>query len=112
MNELSIRANRLERILRRYLDCSYVDFGVKANGQLDTHDWISPINFALGYKYMESNRDPLVKDRITDFLGNRFYGLCINDLLSNLEFYNFSGIDDALDEVDAIIDEFEDILNM
>lgn len=112
MNELLMRADRLEGILRGYLNCNYVDFGVKANGGLDTSDWIGPINFALGYKYKEANLNPAVKERIDDFLGNRFYGGCINDLLSNLDYYNFESVDDALDEVDAIIDEVEDILNL
>ncbi len=32
-------ANRLEGILRRYLNCGYDEFGVKANGNLDEGDW-------------------------------------------------------------------------
>lgn len=60
-------ANKLEGILRKYLHCNYNEFGVKANDNLIEFDWKSPINFALGYCYAQSNKDPKVKKNIDFF---------------------------------------------
>lgn len=74
-------ANRLEGILRNYLDCGYDEFGVKANGNLDAGDWMQPIAFALGDKYSSSDRDEDLKEQIDYFLGNTLVGKNISDLI-------------------------------
>lgn len=45
-------ANRLEGILRKYLNCGYNDFGVKTNNNLARYNWQKPIIFALGCRYV------------------------------------------------------------
>ena len=55
-------ANKLEILLRKYLNCHYTDFGVKANDDLLNRDWKSPINFALGYKYANSTNNQDIID--------------------------------------------------
>lgn len=45
-NKVLEYANKLEHILRHYLECDYTEFGVKANDNLTRYDWQSPINFA------------------------------------------------------------------
>ena len=111
MFEILERANKLERVLRDYLQCNYTDFGVKANGRLDTQDWLSPVNFALGFKYAESGSNSDVKEWINDFLGNRFYGLNMNDLVSNFDEYGFKTKEKALEYIDDIIEELTRILD-
>ena len=103
-------ANRLEGILRKYLDCDYTEFGVKSNGNLDSGHWKEPINFALGYRYAISRNDSDKKQDIEKFRGNLLEGENINDLIKNHDCYGLSSKDKALDKVEEIIDEFERIL--
>lgn len=103
-------ANELERILRKYLECNYVDFGVKANDNLASFDWKSPINFALGYKYAKSNNSHEVKEKINDFLGDVIKGNSIEDIVKNYEFYEFGTKDDAYAYVESTIDSLNKIL--
>lgn len=102
--------NRLEGILRGFLDCGYNEFGVKSNDNLTKTDWRSPINFALGYKYAQSNRDENIKREIEYFLGNILVGISIGDVINKYEYYGYPNVDTAYEEVEHIIDEFESIL--
>ncbi|MBR8702307.1 hypothetical protein IX317_002234 [Fusobacterium sp. DD29] len=96
-------ANRLESILRKYLDCHYSDFGIKANNNLLKYDWKSPINFALGVLY-ERNRD--LKHDIDSFLGNELYeGQSIEEVVAN-----YPTPEEGLARVNEIIDLFEALL--
>lgn len=80
------KANRLEGILKRFIGCNSNEFGVKANGNLDCGDWQSPINFALGFKYSKSDKNPEVKEAIEYFLGNVLTGKSIADIIKNCEY--------------------------
>ena len=106
------KANCLEGILRGFLDCHYNDFGVKANNSLTSNDWKSPINFALGFKYALSNKNPEVKKAIDNFLGNILIGKNIADIIENYEYQGLKNKDEAYKKIDEIIDEFEKILKM
>ncbi len=110
MNRAVELANRLEGILRKYLNCSYNDFGVKANGNLDFGHWKEPINFALGYCYAMSDNNPQKKNEIENFLGNVLEGENIDDLIKNHQYYDLSSSEDAFDKIKEIIDAFEKIL--
>ncbi len=103
-------ANRLESILKGYLNCGYNDFGVKANGFLDASDWKSAVCFALGDKYASLNRNNDAKQQIDFFLGNIFEGNSIADLIDNYEYYGYKSQEEAYIKVDNIIDEIERIL--
>lgn len=83
-------ANKLENILRSYLDCHYNDFGVKANNNLLNIDWKRPINFALGV-YYERNKDFKYK----------------NDLKQNIHSFieKISDYNSVEDVVNAVIEE-------
>jgi len=89
-NHILNSANKLEGLLRKYLNCGYNDFGVKANDNLTMHDWKSPINFALGHLHGKSNN--------------------VNDLIENYEYYNFDSTDKAHDYVDKTIEKLEKLL--
>ena len=76
-------ANRLEGILRKFLNCHYNEFRVKSNDTLLKYDWNSGINFALGVLY---ERNPDLKDEINYFLGNILYfGNSIQNVIDNCE---------------------------
>ena len=109
-NKVSDLSNQLEGILRKYLDCHYTDFGVKANDNLASRDWKSPINFALGYKYAKSNNSPEVKDAIDYFLGEVFYGENIGDIIKNYEDYGFDTEKDAYAHVEDTLKSLQKIL--
>lgn len=102
--------NRLENILKEFLNCEYNDFGVKSNDNLCNSDWKSPINFALGYRYALSNQDPSVKESIDYFLGNSFIGENIGDVIHEHLYYGLDTKEDAISKVNSIIDELENIL--
>jgi len=112
MNEKSVLsyANKLEGLLRQYLDCHYTDFGVKANDNLTSGDWKSPVNFALGYRYASSNSDPNVKESIDYFLGNEFQGENIGDIIDKYDYYGFGSVDEAYDYIDKTIESLRKIL--
>lgn len=98
-----IQADRLEGILRNFLNCHYSEFGVKANNTLLEYDWNSGINFALGVLY---ERNPNLKDEINDFLGNVLYfGSSIQDVIKKCEDEN-----EGIAKVKEIIDKFEALL--
>ena len=105
-------ANELEGVLRNYLNCHYTEFGVKANGNLDSSDWKSPVNFALGYKYAESNNDPAIKQEIDYFLGNDFYGENMGDIVGRYNYYNFNSENDACNYIKRTIDNIKRILSL
>ena len=97
------QADRLEGILRNFLNCHYSEFGVKANNTLLEYDWNSGINFALGVLY---ERNPDLKDEINDFLGNVLYfGNSIQDVINKCE-----DEDEGITKVIEIIDKFETLL--
>ena len=104
--------NKLEGILRSYLNCEYHEFGVKSNDNLTKYDWRSPINFALGYKYAQSNKDENVKRKIEYFLGNVLIGSSISDVVNQYEYYEFSNEDEAYEKVEDIIAEFDKLLKL
>ena len=109
-NKVLELANKLEGILRKNLDCHYTDFGVKANDNLTTYDWKSPINFALGHKYAKSNNSSKVKEEIDNFLGNDLEGKSIGDIVENYEYYNFDTENDAYAYIESTIDSLNKIL--
>ena len=97
------QADRLEGVLRNFLNCHYSEFGVKANNTLLEYDWNSGINFALGVLY---ERNPNLKDEINDFLGNVLYfGSSIQDVIKKCEDEN-----EGIAKVKEIIDKFEALL--
>lgn len=103
-------ANELEGLLRNYLKCHYTEFGAKANDNLSLYDWRTPIAFALGCKYGQSNFDPNVKETIDYFLGNEFKGNNISDIITNYSEYNFASQEDAYDYVEGTIRRLREIL--
>lgn len=103
-------ANKLERLLEKYLDCDYHDFGVKANGHLADEDWKSAINFALGYRYATSDKNEKMKDDINYFLGNELIGKNMSDLIHNYEHYAFDSKDAVYDYIEDTINKLENIL--
>ena len=107
MNPVLEKANRLEGILRSFLNCHYTEFGVKANGNLDDNDWKRPINFAWGYKYALS---PTMKEKIDYFLSDVLIGNSIGDILRKYEYYGFNSKNEAYKKIDEIIEELEKIL--
>ena len=109
-NKVLELANKLEGILRKYLDCHYTDFGIKANGNLTTYDWKSPINFALGHKYAKSNNSPEVKEAIDYFLGNDLEGKSIGDIVEHYEYYDFKTENDAYAYIENTINHLNEIL--
>jgi len=104
--------NILEGILRSYLKCGYHEFGVKSNDNLTQYDWRSPINFALGYKYAQSNNDEKVKREIEYFLGNVLIGNSISDVINQYEYDDHSNEDEAYEKVENIIAELDKILKL
>ena len=109
-NRMLDLANRLERILCQYLDCHYNDFGVKANDNLTTDDWRSPINFALGHRYACSSNDKDLKEKIDFFLGETLIGDSIGDIIKRHKDFSFPNADEAYSNIERIIDELENIL--
>lgn len=103
-------ANELEGTLRNYLDCHYTEFGVKANDNLLTGDWKSPINLALGHKYGKSNNSLELKGKIDYFVGNTLQGKNIQDVIQNYDYYNFDTQDDAYKYIKDTISELNNIL--
>lgn len=110
-NILLSYANRLEGLLIKYLDCHYLDFGVKANDGLTIRDWRTPIAFALGHKYASSNNSPEVKEKIDYFLGDVIKGKYMSEVVNEFEKYGFESQEKAYEEVDNIINSLEEILN-
>ena len=111
-NQILKYGNRLEGILRRYLNCGYHEFGVKSNNNLTTSDWRSPINFALGYKYAESNNNDNVKKEIEYFLGDVLIGKSFCDVIERLDYYGFENETEAYEAINKIIESFEEIIDM
>lgn len=109
-NKILDYANKLEGLLCKYLECNYTEFGVKANGNLIDHDWKSPINFALGYRYASSNKDPKVKEDIDYFLGNTLDGNNISDIVKNYKNYGHASPEAALEYIGKTIEALEEIL--
>lgn len=103
-------SNKLEGVLRRYLNCHYTEFGVKSNGNLDDGDWKFPVAFALGHLYGSSNNSEQAKKDIVYFWGNEFKGENIGDIVSRYEHYGFSTQDEAFDYVDKTIDKIQKLL--
>jgi hypothetical protein len=103
-------ANKLEGILRSYLNCHYNDFGVKANNNL-LNDWRSPVKFALGVFYGESNRSQAAKDKIDNFV-DYFEGQGIDDLAARYEYYDFESQAAVYEYVDKKIEELAVLLNV
>lgn len=104
-------ANKLEGILTKYLQCHYGNFGVKANGNLDNYDWKSPINFALGCKYGESEKNSKLKEEIDFFLGNILKGQNMEDLIENYEYYGYNSQEEVYSYIKETINQLEEILN-
>ena len=103
MGSIMGEANRLEGILKKFLNCHYTEFGVKANDTLLKYNWNSGINFALGVLY---ERNPNLKDEINDFLGNVLYfGNSIQDVINKCEDEN-----EGIAKVREIIDQLEVLL--
>lgn len=109
-NSVLYYANKLEGILRQYLNCGYNDFGVKANDNLANEDWRSPINFALGCCYGSLNQDPKVKEDIDYFLGNELKGQSIGDIVKQYEYYGFDTKEAAFEYIDKTIERLKEIL--
>ena len=109
-NKVLSSANKLENLLRRYLECEFTEFGVKANDNLTRYDWQSTINFALGYRYASSNKDPKVKEEIDYFLGNELQGQSIGDVVKEYEYYGYDSKEAALEYIDKTIEHLEKIL--
>ena len=105
-------ANRLEVILREYLKCHYTEFGVKANDNLLSGDWKSPINFALGFRYASSDMDDTVRKDIDDFLGNELIGKNISDIISKYDSYANESEEDAYEAIEQIINRLCKILDI
>ena len=103
-------AQSLEGILRKHLKCHYLDFGIKANDNLLRDDWKSPVNFALGHRYALSHNDEKVKEDINDFLGDKFIGQHIMDVVDNYEDYGLNSPEEAVERVREIINEIRDLL--
>lgn len=110
MSDIMAFAIRLESLLRNYLNCDYTEFGVKANDRLSSIDWRTPIAFALGYRYGQSNFDSEVKETIDFFLGNEFWGNNISDIITNFSEYGFASQEDAYDYVEGTINRLSEIL--
>lgn len=91
-------ANRLEKLLRKFLNCHYTEFGVKANDALLKYDWKSPINFALGALYIKKLN---LKSEIDSFIGNTLF-----DRNNIMDTYKKEGFE----AVKEVIDEFENLL--
>ena len=98
-----ILANKLEMILRKFLDCNYLEFGVKANDNLLKNDWKSPINFSLGVLY---GKKPELKDEINNFICNLLIANSIMDFVSQYE-----NRGEALFELEKLIIKLEKLLN-
>lgn len=96
-------ADRLEGILRRFLNCHYTEFGVKANNLLLKYDFKSPINFALGVLY---GKKPELKQEINNFISNRLVGG--NSIESFIDEYENK--EAGIKEVESILDELEKLL--
>lgn len=109
-NKVLKYGNKLEGVLRRYLNCGYHEFGVKSNDNLTMKDWRSPINFALGYRYAQSNNDEDVKKEIEYFLGDVLIGNSIDDVIKQLNYWGFKDEDEAYDHIENIINKLEQIL--
>jgi len=109
-NDVLYYANKLEGILCEYLHCGYNDFGVKANSNLASDDWQSPINFALGCRYGSSNQDPKVKEDIDYFLGNELEGQSIGDIVEQYEYYGYDTKEAAFKYIDETIEHLRKIL--
>lgn len=105
-------ANRLEGILRKYLKCHYTEFGVKANDNLLSEDWKSPINFALGFRYASSDMDETVREDIEDFLGNQLIGKSIGDIISRYDYYAYESEEEAYKAIEQIINRLQEILDI
>ena len=110
MDTPEILAQRLEGILRKHLDCHYLDFGIK-NDNLLRYDWKSPVNFALGHRYAISNHDSKVKEDIDYFLGNIFIGEHIEDVINRHDHYGLESQENALNRVEEIITEIKRLLS-
>lgn len=109
-NKVLEYANKLEHILCHYLECDYTEFGVKANDNLNRYNWQSPINFALGYRYASSNKDPKVKADIDYFLGNVLEGQSIGDVVEKYEYYGYDSPEAAFEYIDKTIEQLRKIL--
>ena len=96
-------ANELERILRIFLDCNYLEFGVKANDNLLKNDWKSPINFSLDVLY---GKKPELKDEINNFICNLLTAKSITDFVSQYE-----NRQEALSDLEELIRKLEKLLN-
>lgn len=110
LNTIRNCANKLEVVLKNYLNCNFSEFGIKSNGCLDKTDWKSPINFALGYKYAESNKNPKIKDEIENFLYT-LKGSNIQEIIYKHEQFDFSSKEEAVEYVLNTINKLENILN-
>lgn len=108
-NELLSRAQKLESILRDTLRCNYGDFGIKANNNLLSKDWKTPISFVLGYKFANSDNSD-IHSKISYFMGNLLTGENIRDFYDNYQKYGYNSQSEALTGIDDIIKEIDNIL--
>lgn len=104
------KANELEGILRKTLNCGFGEFGVKANDTLLMFDWREGVIFALGYKLAESNNDQTLRDEIKNFLSESFKGNSIMDLIQQFEDYGFNSVEEAQDYVVNTISKIKELL--
>ena len=109
-NRCLLLGNRLEGILRGFLDCGYNDFGVKSNSNLTSDDWRKPVFFALGYLYCRSEKSPKTKDDIENFIDN-FKGQSIEDVVGRYEYFGFESQDEAFQYVEDEINELKNLLS-
>lgn len=110
MNRVSEYADELEGLLCKYLNCGYHEFGVKANNNLTTYDWQSPIYFALGHLYGVSGNNGTLRNQINDFLGNKLMGKSIGDVVEKYEYYGFESTDEAFNYIENTIKALRNLL--
>lgn len=103
-------AQKLESILRKYLNCEYGDFDVKANDNFTMGNWQKSIIFALGCRYGSSQQDPKVKEDIDYFLNMELIGKNIGDVVERYEYYGFDTKEAAFDYISETIEHLKKIL--
>lgn len=100
----------LEGILRKYLQCHYLDHDVKCELLLKL-DWKKPIKFALEKKYNSPATNQDTKNKINIFMQNNFKGENIDDLITNKKSYGFKNKEESLEYIEATIATIEKLLS-
>lgn len=96
----------------RTLAATYM-FGTMLSSKNFSEYEVSPINFALCFKYALSNKSPEVKEAIDNFFGFLFVDeKSIGDVIRNYKYQGFKSKYEAYKRIDEIISEFEKILKM